>query len=240
VLNDVKTIAGVIREHGALSLVDAISGLLTADLQTDAWGLDVVIAGSQKAFMIPPGLTFCTMSERAWEAYKSAKMARFYWDLGKAKKYYEDRETPWTPAVPQCFALQEAFPIIFADGIEGSFRRHAQHRAAVHAGVKALGLGLFADPSHASAAITAVVPPEGIAADDLRKLCLNKYDVCFAGGQAKLKGKLFRIGHLGYVGPNDIVAALGAVGRALVDLGVKVDPGAGAAAALAAYAEADK
>jgi aspartate aminotransferase-like enzyme len=199
-----------------------------------------VIAGSQKAFMIPPGLTFCSVSDRAWEAGKQAKMPRFYWDFEKAQKYAEDGQTPWTPAVPQCFALQEAFNIIFADGLDGSFRRHEQHRAAVHAGVSALGLRLFADPSHASPAITAVLPPDDMGADDLRKVCLKKYDVVLAGGQQKLKNKVFRVGHLGYVGPNDIVAALGAVGRALRDMGVKVDAGAGAAAAAAAYAEAER
>ena len=235
VTNDMEAIARVIREHGALILVDAISGLLAVNCESDKWGLDVVVAGSQKAFMIPPGLSFCTVSRKAWEAHKTAKMPRFYWDFTRAVKYLVDGQTPWTPAVPQCCALQEAFRILFAEGLDNCFKRHQQHRKAVHAGVAALGLNLFADRAHASPAVTAVRPPEGIGADDLRKICLNKHDVVLAGGQQTLKNKIFRIGHLGYVGPNDVIAALGAVGRALVDLGVKVDPGAGAAAAIAAY-----
>lgn len=237
VTNDLEAIAGVIRKHGGLILVDAISGLLAVDCETDKWGLDVVIAGSQKAFMIPPGLSFCTMSDKAWDAHQAAKMPRFYWDFTRAMKYFEDGQTPWTPAVPQCFALQEAFRILFEEGLDNCFKRHGQHRKAVHAGVAALGLSLFADSAHASPAVTAVRPPEGIGADEIRKICLNEHDVVLAGGQQTLKNKIFRIGHLGYVGPNDVIVALGAVGRALVDLGVKVDPGAGAAAGVAAYAE---
>lgn len=237
VTNDLEAIAGVIRKHGALILVDAISGLLAVDCETDKWGLDVVVAGSQKAFMIPPGLSFCTVSDKAWDAHQAAKMPRFYWDFTRAMKYFEDGQTPWTPAVPQCFALQEAFRILFDEGLDNCYKRHQQHRKAVHAGVAALGLNLFADSAHASPAVTAVRPPDGMGADEIRKICLNQHDVVLAGGQQTLKNKIFRIGHLGYVGPNDIIVALAAVGRALADLGVKVDPGAGAAAAIAAYAE---
>jgi aspartate aminotransferase-like enzyme len=234
VTNDMAKIGPIVREHGALLLVDAISSLVAMDCQMDAWCLDLVIAGSQKAFMIPPGLAFAAVNDRAWAAMEQAKIPRFYWDLKKAKDYLARGQTPWTPAVPQCFQLRDALRILAKETLEGCFSRHASMGAAVRDGVQALGLKLFADPAHASNAVTAVRKPEGVEVGALRKLMLDKYGVVLAGGQQSLKDEIFRIGHLGYVSPSDVVATLGSLGLALKELGVSVDPSAGTTAALKA------
>lgn len=237
VTNDLAAIGPIVQEHGALLLVDGISSVVAMDCQPDAWGLDVVVAGSQKAFMIPPGLTFMTMSERAWAAFEEAKIRRFYWDVGKAKSYLERGQTPWTPAVPQVFQLQTALNMLLADGMQATFARHAQQARAVRAGVTALGLKLFADQSHASNAVTSVRKPDGAAVADLRKLMLERYGVVLAGGQQRLRDEIFRIGHLGYVTQSDIIATFGALGMGLKELGVDVDPCAGVTACVNALGE---
>jgi len=237
VTNDLQAIGAAVREHGAPLLVDGISSLVAIDCRPDEWGLDVVVAGSQKAFMIPPGLCFITMSDRAWAAFEQAKIPRFYWDVGKAKSYLERGQTPWTPAVPQVFQLQHALRILLKEGMAACFARHARQANAVRAGVRALGLKLFADPAHASNAVTAVRCPEGVAVSALRKLMLEKYGVVLAGGQQTLRDEIFRIGHLGFVGESDIVATFGALGIALKELGAKVDPCAGVTACVGALGE---
>ena len=229
---DLAAIAKVVRAHGALVLVDGISSLVAMDCRMDEWGLDVVVAGSQKAFMTPPGLCFVAINDRALAAMKDAKMPRFYFDLGRAKSYLEQGQTPWTPAVPQVFQLRAALAILQKEGLDNCFARHARLAKATREGVKALGLQLLADESCASNAVTSVRRPEGIAVADLRKHMLQKYGVVLAGGQGTLKNDIFRIGHLGYVGEADIIATLGLLGLALKDLGLAVDPAAGAAAAV--------
>jgi aspartate aminotransferase-like enzyme len=230
VTNDLATIGPIVRDHGALLLVDAISSMVAMDCRPDEWCLDLIVAGSQKAFMIPPALTFISLNDRAWAAAEKAKMPRFYWDLSKAKDYLARGQTPWTPAVPQVLQLQLALEILLADGMQALFERHARQAAAVRAGVGALGLKLLADQSCASNAVTSVRKPEGVSVADLRKLMLDKYGVVLAGGQQRLKDEIFRIGHLGYVGESDIVATMGALGMALKELGVDVDPSSGVSA----------
>ena len=230
VLNDVKSIAAAVASHGALSIVDAVSGLLTADLKTDEWGLDVVASGSQKAFMVPPGLSFVSMSEKAWKAYESSRMPKFYFDLGAAKKFAATGETPWTPCLSIAFGLQVSFKMLKAEGLENIFKRHAKLSQAVRAGVKALGFGLLADDSCASKAVTAVVPPPGIDAEALRKACREQYGVVLAGGQEDLKGKIFRIGHLGYADKMDVVTAFSALEMVGSQMGAKIKMGNAVAA----------
>jgi len=232
VANDLSEIGPIVREHGAVLLVDGISSLVAMDCQMDAWCLDLVVAGSQKAFMIPPGLVFVAMNDRARSAMEKATIPRFYWDLGKAKDYLARGQTPWTPAVPQVFQLRKALQILGEEGLQACFARHARQAGAVRAGVQALGLTPFADPSHASNAVTSVRKPDGIEIAALRKLLLQKYGVVLAGGQQTLSDKIFRIGHLGYVGECDITATLTALGMALKELGLSVDPAAGVAAAV--------
>jgi aspartate aminotransferase-like enzyme len=205
------------------------------DCQMDAWHVDVLVAGSQKAFMIPPGLCFIAISARAQAAMKQARMPRFYFDLAKAKQYLDQGQTPWTPAVPQVLQLRQALKLLAKEGLQSCFARHARLAKAVREGVKALGLKLLADESCASNAVTSVRKPEGVEVAALRKLMLEKYGVVLAGGQGSLKDDIFRIGHLGLVTETDILAVLGTLELALTELGVKVTPGAGLAAALAVF-----
>ncbi len=232
VTNDLATIGPIVKEHGALLLVDGISSLVAMDCQMDGWHIDLLVAGSQKAFMIPPGLCFVAANDRVMAATEQARMPRFYFDLGKAKSYLEQGQTPWTPAVPQVFQLQAALKLLEREGLQACFARHARLASATRAGVKALGLRLLADETHASNAVTAVRRPEGLSVAELRKLMREKYRVVLAGGQRSLKDEIFRIGHLGYVGEADIIATLALLGLGLKELGVDVDPAAGAQAAV--------
>jgi aspartate aminotransferase-like enzyme len=234
VMNDLAKIGPIVREHGALLLVDGISSLVAMDCQMDGWGLDLVVAGSQKAFMIPPGLCFVAVNGRAAAAMKQAKMPRFYFDLAKAKSYLEQGQTPWTPAVPQVLQLREGLRLLEKEGLQHCFARHARFARATREGVKALGLTLLADESCASNAVTSVRNPEGIDGAALRKLMRDKHGVVLAGGQGSLKDAIFRIGHLGYVGESDIIATLALLGLGLKELGLKGDPAAGAGAAIRA------
>lgn len=237
VTNDIAKLAEVVQEHGALVLVDSISGLLAADLKTDAWGLDVVVAGSQKAFMIPPGMAFLTVSQRAWQAHKEARMARYYFDFSAMRKYMEKDQTPYTPAVSLLYGLQATVRMIRDEGLEAGFARHATLAAAVRAGASALGLRLLADPEHASPAVTAIYSPEGIDPKELRQRVRQQSNVVLAGGQGKLIDKIFRIGHLGYCGEHDVVAILAAVERGLASFGIPVEAGAAVAAAQRVFSE---
>jgi aspartate aminotransferase-like enzyme len=230
VLNDVKLLAAAVAGHGALSIVDAVSGLLTADLRVDEWGLDVVASGSQKAFMVPPGLSFVSMSEKAWKAYETAKLPKFYFDLGAAKKFAQTGETPWTPCLSIAFGMQVSMRMLKAEGLDNVFKRHEKLSGAVRAGVKALGFGLLADDSCASRAVTAVVPPAGIDAEALRKAVREQYGVVLAGGQEDLKGKIFRIGHLGYMDKMDMITAFSALEMAASQMGAKIKMGSAVAA----------
>jgi aspartate aminotransferase-like enzyme len=238
VLNDIQGIARAARavRPDILILVDGISGMLAADLRTDEWDLDVVVGGSQKAWMVPPGLTFLSVSERAWAAHREARLPRFYFDFTRMKKSMATDQTPYTPALPQLFGLQVALRRILAEGLEASFARHARLGAATRAGVQALGLRLFAREGYYSNSLTAVWGPEGVPAKDLRAQMRNAHGVVMAGGQGAIKDKIFRLGHLGYVDENDVIAALGALELSLRDLGVAVTPGAAVTAAQGVFA----
>lgn len=237
VLNDIPAIARAAREVNPeiLILVDAISGMLASDLRTDEWGLDVVVAGSQKAFMIPPGLTFLSISARAWAAHKQAKMPRFYFDITRMQKSMQTDQTPYTPALPQLFGLQVSLRRILEDGLEATFARHQRMGAATRAAVQAMGLQLFARDGHFSSSLTAVQAPEGIEAKTVRAQ-MKKHGVVIAGGQGKIKDSIFRLGHLGYVDENDVIAMLGALELSLAELGLPVKPGQGVAAAQQVFA----
>lgn len=231
VTNDVQAIGKVVREHGALLLVDAVSSLAAIDLKTDAWGIDIVASASQKALMNPPGLGFVSVSERAWKAYETAKMPRFYMDIKAAKEYLERGQTPWTPALPQMFGLQVALKTILSEGLQASFDRHRRMGQAARGGVTAMGLKLFADPAHASNTVTAIYSPAGLTPAAIRKHLLEKYSVVLAGGQQRLQDSIFRIGHMGYTSDTEVLACLSALGTALNELGFRADTGAALAAA---------
>ncbi|MCP9908815.1 alanine--glyoxylate aminotransferase family protein [Cyanobium sp. BA20m-p-22] len=234
VINDLEAIAKHARVHGtALTIADCVTSLGACNVPMDEWGLDVIGSGSQKGYMMPPGLAFVAMSERAWEAYGRSDLPKFYLDLGKYRKSARADSNPFTPAINLYFALEAALEMMQAEGLEAIFARHARHRAAAQAGMEAMGLPLYAAEGHGSPAITAVAP-EGIDAEALRKAVKEKFDILLAGGQDHLKGKVFRIGHLGFVCDRDVLTAVAAIEATLADLGLhKGSMGAGVAAAAA-------
>lgn len=237
VINDLETINRHVKAHGeALIIVDTVTSLGAYNVPVDAWGLDVVASGSQKGYMLPPGLGFVAVSPKAWQAYATAKLPRFYLDLGKYKKDAAKNTTPFTPPVNLFFGLQAALRMMQAEGLENIFARHQRLTQATRAAVKALGLPLFAPDGAASPAITAVAP-EGVDAEKIRSVMRKQFDIALAGGQDHLKGKIFRIGHLGFVGERDILTAIAALEATLQELNYAgVSSGAGVAAAAKVFA----
>ena len=233
VVNDIEPIATVVARHPALFIVDSISGVGGAPLRVDAWGIDVAIGGSQKALMASPGIAFVAVSERAWEANRTATLPRFYWDWAPVKKAYErpDPETPYTPAVHLYMGLAAAIRLLREEGLESAFARHAVLSRAVKAGVQALGLELFGEDPERAVCVTAVRCPDGIDGDALTALIRAKYGIIFAPGQDKLKGKIFRIGHIGYLERAEILQAMAVLEMALGELGYPVKRGDAVAAA---------
>ncbi len=222
VTNPLEEIARVVREADKLLIVDAVSSLGAIPLCMDDWGLDVVVTGSQKGWMVPPGLAFVALSERGWKAYESAKMPRFYLDLGRHRDSLEKGQTPWTPAMSIFFGLDVALEQMAEQGLERIFARHARIGRYTREGVKALGLELFCqDERFASDTVTAVKCPDGVEVSKLRNVMEDEYNIILAGGQGKLSGKIFRIGHLGLVSEEDIRQALDALAEALPKLGHK-------------------
>lgn len=239
VLNDLETINRHVKAHGeALIMVDAVTSLGAVSVPMDAWGIDVIASGSQKAYMIPPGLGFVAVGPKAWEAYKTAKLPRYYLDLGKYRKEAAKNTTPFTPPVNMFFGLQVTLQMMKAEGLENVFARHKRLMTTTRAAVKALGLPLFAADDAASPAITSVMPPESVDAQKVRTLMRKRFDIALADGQDHLKGKIFRIGHLGFVSDRDILAAISSLEAVLRELGHEgYTPGAGVAAAAKFLAE---
>ena len=235
VINDLETIARHVKAHGtALTIADCVTSLGATDVPMDAWGVDVVASGSQKGYMLPPGLSFVAMGERAWQAYERSDLPKFYLDLGPYRKTAAKNSNPFTPAVNLYFGLEAALEMMQKESLEAIFARHARHRSAAQAGMKAIGLPLFAAEGHGSPAITAVAP-DGIDAEQLRKAVKERFDILLAGGQDHLKGKVFRIGHLGYVCDRDVLTAVSAIEATLQSLGLHSgNMGAGVAAAATA------
>jgi aspartate aminotransferase-like enzyme len=233
VINDLQTICSHVKAHGtALTIADCVTSLGATDVPMDAWGIDVVASGSQKGYMLPPGLSFVAMSDRAWEAYDRSDLPKFYLDLGPYRKTAAKNSNPFTPAVNLYFGLEAALEMMQSEGLEAIFTRHSRHRAAAQAGMKAIGMPLFAAEGHGSPAITAVAP-EGIDAELLRKTVKERFDILLAGGQDHLKGKVFRIGHLGFVCDRDVLTAVSAIEATLQSLGLhqgKMGSGVAAAA----------
>lgn len=229
--NDLPAVKQAMGDHPALLMVDAVSSMGAMDLQTDAWGLDVVVTGAQKAFMLPPGLAFMSVSPKAMAAAEKCTNNKYYWDIKPALKSLQKGQTPYTPALPLLTGLRESLRLIKEEGLTNAFARHRLLRDMTRNAMKALGLELFAADQVASAALTAVRPPAGIEANNLRKFLRQKYNVVVAGGQQTLDNVIFRVGHLGYVQPLDMLAVIAAIEMSLVDCGVKVELGAGVKAA---------
>jgi len=236
VLHDVKGIAAVTRSTGAILIVDAVSSLGIADLPMDAWGIDLVISGSQKGLMLPPGLGFCALSEKAWRKTKSSTLPKFYFSLADELKYVAKNEVRFTPAVSIVVGLREALRMLEAEGLGNVFKRHDRLARATRAGVEALGLELFAKAAP-SPAVTAVAAPKGLDSEQIVAAYSRSFNITIAGGQGEMKGKLFRLGHMGYVAEFDVINALAALEQVLAEIGQPVDFGASVRAAQKIFAE---
>jgi aspartate aminotransferase-like enzyme len=222
VVNDIAAIGRIVKDTDAALVVDAISGLGAIDLKTDVWNCDCVVSGSQKGLMLPPGLGFISTSAKAWKLIENSKCPKYYFDLKAAKKALDKTDTPFTPAINLIIALAEALKMIRQDGLENIFARHQKMAEATRQAVQAMGLELFS-PSAASDVVTAVKVPEGIDGEKLVKTMRDTYGVTIAGGQAELKGKIFRIAHMGYIEEFDIVVAIVCLEKVLSSMGYKVE-----------------
>ncbi len=231
VYHPVKEIADICNSReGVLTIVDAITALGVVNIPMDEWKLDVVVTGSQKALMLPPGLAFVALSPRAWEEVKKSTLPKYYFDFAKEKKNLDKNQTAYTPAVSLILGLQKSLRMIREETLEGVIKRHQKLADATRAGVQALGLELFA-PDSPSNAVTAVKAPDGIDGQAIVKKLKDSYGITIAGGQAHAKGKIFRIAHIGYFDPFDIITAIGALEIVLNELGHKVEMGKGVKAA---------
>ena len=238
VVLDPQQFAAAAREAGALSVVDAVSSLGAVPLDTDAWGIDVVASGAQKALMTPPGLAMASASDAAWERSASASSPRFYWDWEKTRKGQSTLDAPVTPPVSLVAGLDVALQMLLDEGLEAAFDRHRRLGRACREGLKAMGLELSSPDDDSSAVVTAARAPEGIDSDELVLLLRDRHGVTLAPGQGELKGKIFRIGHIGYYDVFDITTALAAVELALVELGAEIERGVAITRALEALEQA--
>jgi aspartate aminotransferase-like enzyme len=235
VVCDLEPLLAVCRDAGALSVVDAVSSLGAVPLETDAWGADAVVTGSQKALMTPPGLAFVAVSARAWERAESATLPRFYWDWARQRRAQAKGSTPSTPATSLVVALVEALGIVLRDGLETAFARHRALGRACRAGIKAIGLELYSPDDDSAAVLTGALTPEGIDAVALRLALREAHGITIAGGHGDLVQRLFRIGHIGHVTIDDLAEALTAIEVELAAAGAEIEPGRAAPAALDAF-----
>jgi aspartate aminotransferase-like enzyme len=233
VIADVRAFAAAAQEGGAVSVVDAVSSLGAVPLETDEWGVDVVISGSQKALMTPPGLALVSVSRRAWDA--RGTLPRFYFDWERTRKAQQIFDAAFTPAVSLVVGLDVALGLLLEHGLEAAFERHVRLGRACREGIKAMGLELFSPDDDSAAVVTAVRGPDGLDTGDLLLHLRDRHGVTLAPGQGPLKGKIFRIGHIGYYDVFDIATALAAVELALGELGADVERGVAVMRALDAY-----
>ncbi|HOW42132.1 MAG TPA: alanine--glyoxylate aminotransferase family protein [Candidatus Omnitrophota bacterium] len=230
VATDIKAIGQVVKDSEAILVVDAISGLGAIDLKADEWFCDVVVSGSQKGLMLPPGLGFISVGPKAWKLAESSRCPKYYFNLKAAKKAYASTDTPWTPAIGLVIALNEAIRMMKTESLEKIFAWHNKMAQAVRAAVKALGLELFA-PDAYSDVVTAVKVPAGVDGEKLVKTMRDTYGVTIAGGQSEMKGKIFRFAHMGYIGEFDVITGISCLEKVLAQMGYKFEMGAGVAAA---------
>ncbi len=218
-LNDLRQIAHLVRQHGALSLVDAVTSFGAINIPVDEWHIDVLVTGSQKALMLPPGLSMIFFGDRAWAAQATCKSPRFYLDLTRCKKSLTASTTPFTPNVSFICALQKSLELIQSEGIEKVQARHFKLKTMLRAGLRSMGLKLFVDDDCASPTITAILPPEKLNVADIRQALKQDYSIVVADGQDALKGKIFRIGHMGYVFERDILMTIASLQAVFKNLG---------------------
>lgn len=237
VVADVQALAAVAKEAGALVVVDAVSSLGAVPVETDEWGLDVVVSGSQKALMTPPGLGTVAVSPAAFARSSLATLPRYYLDWERTRKAQQELDSAFTPAVSLVVGLDVALERLLEEGLETVFARHVRLGRACRAGVKAMGLELFSPDEDRSAVVTAARIPDGVDASALTLALRDRHGITIAGGQGELKGQIFRIGHIGWFDEFDIATALSAVELVLAELGAPIERGVAATRALEVYAE---
>lgn len=229
VCNDIKEIAKVVSATDAVLVVDAISGLSADELKTDEWGVDVVVSGSQKGLMLPPGLGFISVSEKAQKLAEKSDLPKYYFSLKAALKAYAKDDTAWTPAVSLIMGLDGVLDMMLEEGLDNVVKRHARLANATREAIKAMGLELFSErPANG---VTAVKVPEGVDGGALVKKMRDEQCITIAGGQGDLKGKIFRVAHLGYMDEYDAIAALAGIEIVLKQLGFDIELGKGVAKA---------
>jgi aspartate aminotransferase-like enzyme len=237
VVCDVQALAAVAKEAGALVVVDAVSSLGAVPLESDLWDIDVVVSGSQKALMCPPGLAFASVSAAALAASATATAPRYVMDWERTRKGQAKLDAPFTPAVSIVRALDVALGLLLDEGLEAAFDRHARLGRACREGAKAMGLELFSPDEERSAVVTAIRAPDGVDSTTVVKGLRDRFGMTIANGQGDLKGKIFRIGHIGWFDIFDITSALAAVELVLTDAGAEIERGVAVTRALEAWAE---
>ena len=237
VVADVQSLAAVAKDAGALVVVDAVSSLGAVPLEQDEWGLDVVVSGSQKALMTPPGLATAAVSDAGWEQVARSTLPSFYFDWERTRKAQQKLDSPFTPAVSLIVALDVALGLLLESGLENAFDRHVRLGRACRAGIKAMGLELFSPDEDRSAVVTAARMPDGLDSSELTLALRERHGVTIAGGQGQLKDAIFRIGHIGWYDEFDIATALNAVELVLHELGAPIERGAASSRALEVYSE---
>ena len=235
VVADVEALAAVAKDAGAIVAVDAISSLGAIPLETDGWGVDVVVSGSQKALMTPPGLAAVSVSQGAWQRAGAATLPRFYFDWERVRKAQERSDAAFTPAVSLVAALNVALGLILDEGLEAAFERHARLGRACREGVNAMGLELFSPDEDRSAVVTAVAAPDGLDSGDIVSALRDRFGITLAPGQGPLKGRIFRIGHIGYYDIFDITTALAGLELVLAEAGAEIERGVAVGRALEVF-----
>jgi aspartate aminotransferase-like enzyme len=231
VAHDVKALAQIVKPYGeTILIVDAITALGVFDIKTDEWGIDVVVTGSQKALMLPPGLAFVSVSEKAWQLAEKAKNSSFYFNLKKERENQQKNQTAYTPAVSLIIGLQEVLKMLKAEGLDAVFARQANLARAMREGMQAAGLAIFPKESP-SDALTAISAPDGVDGQAVYKNLRVQYGITAAGGQDHLKGKIFRLSHMGYMDRFDVITAVAATEMVLKGLGHPIKLGSGVAKA---------
>lgn len=231
IYHDVKSLAEIVKRYeDTILVVDAISALVAHDLKTDEWGIDVMVGGSQKGVMLPPGLAFVSISEKAWKMAEKSKAPRFYFNFKKEREALAKNQTNFTSAVSLIIGLNQSIKMLMEEGLEEVFKRHATLAEATRKAMNAIGLGLFTKESPSNS-VTAVMVPEGYDGQILYKNLRERYGITAAGGQGRVKGKIFRIAHLGYADTFDVITAVSGVEMVLKGMGYPVKLGTGVAAA---------
>ncbi|MEA2271384.1 MAG: serine---pyruvate transaminase [Solirubrobacteraceae bacterium] len=240
IVNDVRAIAEVTARHDALLAIDAVSGLGATELHQDEWGVDVVVAGSQKALMSPPGIGLASVSQRALDLAASRPGGRYYFDWAKTAKGQrkDPPASPFTPPVTLIAALDVALEMLLEEGIENAWARHDLLARATRAGAAAMGLDVYGDADERSTVVTAVELPDSIDGGKVPKILRDTYGITANGGQEQLKGKILRIAHCGYFGAFDILTTLAGLEMTLGELGMELEPGAGVGAAQRVFMDA--